>query len=159
MSELNRWVDAISEWYEERKHDQVEKLEPLILTPPDSIWGPTITDTQSKAIACWLDGCLRLYKANQFCAQQKAFQFLQLAQARLQSVVSDPMSELDLKDWCMKRLQHLTVLSLEFCNQQDGKQWQSESNQLIEAHVHFMASHQWNEKQWNEEKPQSRVMH
>ncbi|MFA0123322.1 transcriptional regulator, partial [Vibrio sp. 10N.261.48.A2] len=61
MSELDTWLERIGNWYKDRKHDQVEKLEPLILTPPDALWGPLITDEQSKGIACWLDGCLRIF--------------------------------------------------------------------------------------------------
>ncbi|TFH92247.1 transcriptional regulator [Vibrio ouci] len=147
MSELGTWVDQISQWYETRKHDQGNQLESLILSVPDSVWGPVITDIQSKAIACWLDGCLRIFHHAQYSDPEKAFQYLQLAYSKLQQVVSKPASELELKDWCMKRLQHLAVLSLEFCNQQTRSDWQQESHQLIESHVQFMASHAWNEPQ------------
>ncbi|MFM2587490.1 transcriptional regulator [Vibrio sp. TBV020] len=145
MSELDTWVNQISQWYENRKHDQGCQLESLILSVPDEVWGPMITDTQSKAIACWLDGCLRVYQHAQYQDAEKAFQYLQLAYSKLQNVVSTPASELELKDWCMKRLQHLAVLSLEFCNQQTRSEWQQESHQLIESHVQFMATHSWNE--------------
>lgn len=147
MSELGTWVDQMSQWYETRKHDQGHQLESLILSVPDSVWGPNITETQSKAIACWLDGCLRIFQHTQYNEPDKAFQYLQLAYAKLQHVVSTPSSELELKDWCMKRLQHLAVLGLEFCNQQTRSDWQQESHQLIESHVQFMASHAWNESQ------------
>ncbi|MCV5871433.1 hypothetical protein OFN61_39895, partial [Escherichia coli] len=55
-------------------------------------------------------------------------------------------SDILLKDWCLKRLQHLTVLALEFCNQQqDQSQWQQQANTLIESHVALMRSLNWNE--------------
>ncbi|TOM54035.1 transcriptional regulator, partial [Vibrio parahaemolyticus] len=42
--------------------------------------------------------------------------------------------------------QHLTVLALEFCNQQqDQNQWQQQANNLIESHVALMRSLNWNE--------------
>ena len=53
MNELDTWLERIGDWYRDRKHDQVERLEPVILTPPDALWGPLITDEHSKGIACW----------------------------------------------------------------------------------------------------------
>ncbi|MGD8110385.1 transcriptional regulator [Vibrio sp. TRT 17S01] len=143
--QLDAWVEQISHWYQNRKHDQDETLRSLLLTPPDTIWGPSITDLQSKAIACWLDGCLRVFHHNQYQNPETAYQYLQLAYAKLQAIVCNPLSELALKDWCMKRMQHLTVLALEFCNQQETSHWHQESHQLIESHVNFMATQSWNE--------------
>lgn len=142
---LDTWSKQIETWYKTRKHDQEETLESLLLSAPDSVWGPTITPHQSKAIAAWLDGCLRIYYHCQYQNSQKAYQYLQLAYSQLQRVVCNPDSELALKDWCMKRLQHLAVLTLEFCNQQKPTGWQEESHQLIESHVQFMAAQAWNE--------------
>lgn len=145
MMTLDAWVEQMGVWYQTRKHDQEQTLESLIQSVPDTVWGPRITDLQSKAIACWLDGCLRVYQHNHYEKPDKAYQYLQLAYSRLQNVASNPLSELELKDWCMKRLQHLAVLTLEFCNQQEQTYWQAESDQLIESHVHFMAAQSWNE--------------
>ncbi|MCG9579949.1 transcriptional regulator [Vibrio tubiashii] len=158
MSQLDTWVEQIGIWYQHRKHDQGSNLESLILSPPEQIWGPLISDQQSKAIACWLDGCLRIFNHARYDAPDKAYQFLQLAYSKLQNVVSNPASELELKDWCMKRMQHLTVLSLEFCNQQSHCSWQEESHQLIDAHVQFMAAHAWNEPR-NDDQGISSVKH
>ncbi|WP_192891579.1 transcriptional regulator [Vibrio bathopelagicus] len=151
MNELDTWLERIGDWYKDRKHDQVDRLEPLILTPPDALWGPLITDEQSKGIACWLDGCLRIFDHSRYDSPNKAYQFLQLAYGKLQQVVSNPASEMELKDWCMKRMQHLAVLSLEFCNQQSHSGWQEQSHQLINAHVQFMAAHAWNEPRNNDQ--------
>ncbi|HGS4992889.1 TPA: transcriptional regulator, partial [Vibrio parahaemolyticus] len=66
--------------------------------------------------------------------------------AKLEQAACHPMSDILLKDWCLKRLQHLTVLALEFCNQQqDQNQWQQQANNLIESHVALMRSLNWNE--------------
>tara|TARA_Y100001956_G_C4084419_1_gene169940 strand:+ start:432 stop:905 length:474 start_codon:yes stop_codon:yes gene_type:complete len=151
MMKLDTWVDQMGEWYKTRKHDQEETLESLILCVPQAVWGPMITEQQSKAIACWLDGCLRIYQHNHYEKPDKAYQYLQLAYSKLQQVVSNPASELELKDWCMKRLQHLAVLTLEFCNQQEHTSWQLESDQLIESHVNFMAAQSWNEPRINDQ--------
>lgn len=142
---LDTWIDQMEAWYETRKHDQEETLESLILSAPHTVWGPIVTPRQSKAIACWLDGCLRIYHHSQYRSTEKAYQYLQLAYSQLQNVVCEPRSELALKDWCMKRMQHLAVLTLEFCNQQHPAKWQQQSHQLIEAHVQFMAAQAWNE--------------
>lgn len=151
MSQLETWLSEIELWYKHRKHDQGSTLESLILSPPDQIWGPQITDRQSKAIASWLDGCLRLFQHSRYDSPNKAYQFLQLAYSKLQHVVVKPASELELKDWCMKRMQHLTVLSLEFCNQQSHRAWLEESHQLIDTHVQFMAGQAWNESRNNDQ--------
>ena len=147
MNDLDAWLETISAWYKDQKHDQVLALQPLILNPPENVWGPTITDQQSKGIACWLDGCLRLHTFYLHHDCEKAYQYLMLAYSKLQSVCCDPMAEQGLKEWCVKRIQHLCVLALEFSNQQRDTTWQKESESLIESHVKFMASISWNDDQ------------
>lgn len=162
MNELDTWLESIESWYRSRKHDQVDKLEVLILTPPDAIWGPLISDKQSKAIACWLDGCLRIYthykqssatpsgnaegQIAQLMAEraEKAYQFVMFAYSKLQAVSGNTSAEPDLQEWCTKRMQHLCVLALEFANQQHDPRWQGESERLIESHVRFMTGHPHN---------------
>ncbi|MDH5931433.1 transcriptional regulator [Vibrio splendidus] len=173
MNELDTWLERIGDWYKDRKHDQVDRLEPLILTPPDALWGPLITDEQSKGIACWLDGCLIIFTfyrhkgvtlttSTKFAApsvsslsneaggshnQEKAYQYLMFAYSKLQAVSCDPKSEPDLQEWCTQRIQHLCVLALEFTNQQQEPRWKEESEKLIESHVRFMASQHQNDDQ------------
>lgn len=145
MDQLESWIEQIEMWYRHRKHDQGSDLERLLQQAPQEIWGPTISDRQSKAMACWLDGCLRVFQHERYQAPTKAYQYLQFASSKLEQVAANPVSELKLRDWCIKRLQHLMVLSVEFCNQQPQARWQTESYQLIEAHIHFMAAQCWNE--------------
>ncbi|MDA0143438.1 transcriptional regulator [Vibrio sp. RW] len=152
MNELGTWLDRIGDWYKDRKHDQVEILEPLILMPPDALWGPLITDEQSKGIACWLDGCLRIFAFYRNSDenphhQEKAYQYLMFAYGKLQAVSCDTKAEPDLQGWCTQRVQHLCVLALEFANQQQEPRWQQESEKLIESHVRFMASQLQNDDQ------------
>ncbi|HAS62408.1 MAG TPA: transcriptional regulator [Vibrio sp.] len=145
MIQLESWVEQISDWYQTRKHDQDESLQALILAAPDSIWGLAISELQSKAIACWLDGCLRIFHHLRYRDPVIAYQYLQLASGKLQACACQPLADIELKDWSMQRIQHLTVLALEFCNQQPHSQWLTESHQLIESHVLFMAAQGWNE--------------
>ncbi|OBT28799.1 transcriptional regulator [Vibrio splendidus] len=152
MNELDTWLERIGDWYKDRKHDQVDRLEPLILTPPDALWGPLITDEQSKGIACWLDGCLRIFTFYRNSIenphnQEKAYQYLMFAYSKLQAVSCDPKAEPGLQEWCTKRVQHLCVLALEFANQQQEPRWKEESEKLIESHVRFMASQHQNDDQ------------
>ncbi|WP_050923052.1 hypothetical protein [Vibrio harveyi] len=143
---LMTWQDHISDWYDNRKHDQVERLEAILYQAPVSVFGPELTDEQSKAIACWLDGCLRVFQYARHQDHKKAFQILQYTSAKLEHAACQPMTALLIKDWCLKRLQHLTVLALEFCNQQhDQNEWQQQASSLIESHVALMRSLNWNE--------------
>lgn len=158
MNELDTWLDRIGDWYKDRKHDQVEILEPLILMPPDALWGPLITDEQSKGIACWLDGCLRIFTFYRNSDenphhQEKAYQYLMFAYGKLQAVSCDTKAEPDLQGWCTQRVQHLCVLALEFANQQQEPRWQQESEKLIESHVRFMASQLQNDDQGSVQRP------
>ncbi|MDP2572593.1 transcriptional regulator [Vibrio penaeicida] len=142
MISLEAWQAEVSDWYQSGKHDQVEPLVPLILQPPEAIWGPLITDEQSKAIACWLDGCLRIfqhYKREE--SPTKSYEYLNFAYAKLQAVSCNPEAEIDLKHWCLKRLDHLIVVMLEQCNQLG---WTEESQKQIQCHVEFMSQQQQN---------------
>ncbi|MCG9596385.1 transcriptional regulator [Vibrio sp. Isolate25] len=151
MNQLDTWVKQMGLWYQSRKHDQGELLESLILSPPEQIWGPRITQQQSKAIACWLDGCLRIFERERYTSPNKAYQFLQLAYSKLQKVVTNSASELALKHWCMMQMQHLTVIGLEFCRQQTHSRWLETSHQWVDAHVQFMAAQSWNESRNNDQ--------
>ncbi|AEX23577.1 hypothetical protein VEJY3_15781 [Vibrio sp. EJY3] len=144
--ELSTWQDQISMWYEHRKHDQVGKLETILYQAPDEVFGPKLCERQSKAIACWLDGCLRVFQHARYHDHQKAYQTLLYASAKLEQAACQVSTDIEIKDWCLKRLQHLTVLALEFCNQQcDQSEWQQQAHSLIESHVALMRSLNWNE--------------
>lgn len=139
MMTLQTWQSHVSQWYESGQLHKIDNLIPLVHSPPEEIWGPSITDAQSKAIACWLDGCLRINRHYVHADEaKKAYSYLNFAYAKLQSVSCHPLSEIDLKSWALKRLEHLIVLILEQCSQQG---WQQELHQQIESHVQFMAKH------------------
>lgn len=143
---LDTWLILISNWYSTKQYNQIGTLEALLYSAPHSVWGPTLTDDQSKAIACWLDGSLRVFEHTKYHNTKKAYQTLQYASAKLEVAAFNSETDIDIKDWCLKRLQHLTVLSLEFCNQQqDQSTWNKKAHSLIEMHVKSMASLSWNE--------------
>ncbi len=147
---LDKWLLLISEWHKRKQYKETIALETLLFTAPDSIWGPKLTDSQSKAIACWLDACLRLYQASKEHNSIKAYQMLQYACAHLEVTAFNPITEVEIQDWCLKRLQHLTVLRLEFCNQQqDQSIWNKEAHSLIDIHVKLMENISWNEPYTN----------
>lgn len=143
---LDAWLTKMSDWYSKKQYHDIETLSALIFSTPDTVWGPELTDTQSKAIACWLDGCLRIFEKTKHKDTAKAYQLLQYTSAKLEMAAFDSATDIDIKDWCLKRLQHITVLTLEFCNQQqDQSTWQQEASSTIELHVKLMASLSWNE--------------
>lgn len=144
MLSLNNWVEKISVWYQSGKHDQVRELISLIIDPPNAIWGPQINTLQSKAIACWLDGNLRLF--NHYQSQGEAdiaYQYLSFAYAKLQAVICNPLTDIELKRWSVQRIQQLTVVMLEFCNQQSEQRWNEESMVQVDNHVSFMLAIAW----------------
>ncbi|MGR6832058.1 transcriptional regulator [Aliivibrio wodanis] len=143
---LNTWLTLVSDWYQTRQSEPLRVLEQLLYSAPSSVWGPNLTESQSKAIACWLDGSLRVFEYEKYQDPNKAYQILQYIAAKLEMTAFCPATELEIKDWSLKRLQHITVLRLEFCNQQqDQSIWNKEAHTLIDMHVKLMASVAWNE--------------
>lgn len=144
--DLITWQDRLSGWHSKRKHDQVEELEMILYQVPSSVFGPDLTDAQSKALACWLDGCLRLFQQTRYQHHHKAFQTLQYTCAKLEQAAIRPTNNLHIRDWCLRRLQHLTVLALEFCSQQDDKTvWKQQATKVIQSHIALIRSLNWNE--------------
>ncbi|MEF2506545.1 transcriptional regulator [Vibrio mimicus] len=145
MNELHLWLSEVHDWYQSQSREHVLMLQPLIFNVPDQIWGPEVNEIQSKAIACWLDACLRQFEHYRNLDTAQAQQYLNLAYGRFQLCVAQPECDLELKSWCMRRMQQLMVLSLEHLNHQPDGQIQSKA--LIEAHIQFMAFHAWNDDQ------------
>lgn len=143
--ELTLWLADISYWYQSHKHDQGDALRSVLFSAPPAVFGPHLSDEQSKAIACWLDGCLRLFQASRSTHPERALGYLLYISSKLEQVASDINTDIEIRDWCVKRLQHLTVLSLEFCNQQEGEQWLMQANEIIECHVKLLNAIYWNE--------------
>ncbi|MGL4828322.1 MAG: transcriptional regulator [Vibrio sp.] len=147
MNQLHHWLNDVHQWYQNQNSEHVAMLQPLIFRVPEQIWNPKLSEKQSQAIACWLDACLRQFIYYRENDAEKGLQYLNLAYGRLQHCAAQPQCDIELKSWCMLRMQQLMVLSLECLNQQPDGQQQSAS--LIEAHVQFMAFHAWNDDQGN----------
>lgn len=146
--DISVWLTSFSDWYQHRKHDQGRELEIILLSVPDSVFGPKLTDVQSKAIACWLDGCLQLFQRNRYQNPPRAFEYLMYAASKFEQVGRDYHTDIEIRDWSLKRLQHITVLSLEFCvEQSDQTAWLPKANSIIEGHVKLMDTLAWNEPQ------------
>lgn len=144
--DLSIWLASFSNWYKHRKHDQGRELEALIFSAPDSVFGPDLTDDQSKAVACWLDGCLRLFQHYRYQNPSRAFDYLMYTASKLEQVGCDYSTDIEIRDWCIKRLQHMAVLSLEFCAEQSDQMiWLPKANSIIEGHVKLMDALAWNE--------------
>ncbi|GHX64964.1 transcriptional regulator [Vibrio cholerae] len=62
MNELQHWLHTIHHWYQHNDCAAVAELQPLIFGAPQALWQPALNSTQSKAIACWLDACLRQFE-------------------------------------------------------------------------------------------------
>ncbi|MDD9177327.1 MULTISPECIES: transcriptional regulator [Aliivibrio] len=156
---LNTWLASISDWYQMGRTGSITTLESRLYSAPNSVWGPHLTENQSKAIACWLDGCLRVFEYEKYQDSNKAYQTLQYIAAKLEMTAFSPTTDIEIKDWGLKRLQHITVLRLEFCNQQqDQSIWDKEAHTLIDVHVKLMASISWNEA-YNEVSQNNSIRH
>ncbi|MBM7034933.1 transcriptional regulator [Vibrio ulleungensis] len=140
------WQEAVSNWYQSRKHDQVEDLLPLLQSPPNEIWGPALSSFQQKGLTCWLDGCLRAHQHFSSTGHpDDSYQYLNFAIAKLQQVASDSDVDIEIKTWCVQRLDQLIILALEFCSEQ-GDEWKQEQFDQIEAHVKFMTRYPYKQK-------------
>ncbi|NVD08627.1 transcriptional regulator [Vibrio sp. JPW-9-11-11] len=142
---IEDWFEQLNQWHRERKHDQVSVLEQLLLTTPEALWSCPNQAITKRALPMWFDACLRLYLHYRNDVPQRAYSFVQLAYGRLQQLAGDASCEIAIRHWATQRIQHLAVLSLEFCQQQNSEQWRKESQQLIDNHVLFMQKLAWNE--------------
>lgn len=111
----------------------ISELVKLIHNPPTALW----SDYQYPAIASWLEGCLKLSQYfDDLGHHTLAYQYIQMAYARLQSITADPHADLELRYWGAAHLDQLTVVMIEFCQRHKG--WGEECYQAIELHIAFM---------------------
>lgn len=133
--ELNTWLFRLKCQQQTDHFHNISELVSLIHSPPPTLW----SETHAQAITLWLDGCLQLFRYFNECEHhQLAYQYLQLAYARLQSITANPHTQIDLRYWGANQLDRLTVIMLECCQTQP--ECQKESQQVIELHIAFMTS-------------------
>lgn len=131
--ELNTWLFRLKQ--QNTDIYNVSELVNLIHHPPSSLW----ENHQYQAMASWLEGCLKLsHYFEDLGHHQLAYQYIQMAYARLQRIAVDPHSELNLRYWSAANLDQLTVAMIEFCQKQ--RDWNNESKQAIELHIAFMTT-------------------
>ncbi|WP_017025485.1 hypothetical protein [Vibrio rumoiensis] len=136
--ELITWLEQMQKCYQQRNIHTISDLVSLIHSPPESLWRPQHSHAQVKAIEIWLDGCMKIFQYFQDLDHEKlAYQYIELAYARIQSVTANPHSSLELRYWGANKLDRLTILMLECCQTQSD--CQQASDQVIELHVAFMS--------------------
>ncbi|WP_261817903.1 hypothetical protein [Vibrio gallicus] len=146
MTTLVYWQQQVSKWHSNGKHDQVQTLAKLIHNAPDDIWGPELSIEQSKALGCWLDSCARMYKHHLGLAEEQlAYQYLCLAQAKLQNVVGRAEVDQNIRMCCSRKLENVTVLIIQFCKHRRDPFWQQQMRSHIEGHIKFMTAYPLND--------------
>lgn len=135
--ELSTWLFRLQHNQQDTDCRHVSDLVSLIHSPPPSLWSESVSEVHIKALTLWLDGCIHLFHHFEKHNQHKlAYQYLQLAYARLQSITANPHIQVELRYWGATCLDQLTVMMLEFC--QKWPEWQQEGDQVIELHIAFM---------------------
>lgn len=136
--ELITWLEHMQKWYQREHKSSISDLVSLIHSPPDMLWQPHHSHVQLKAIEIWLDGCMKIFQYFQELSHEKlAYQYIELAYGRIQSITANPHSSLELRYWGAHKLDQLTVLMLECCQSQPD--CVEASDQVIELHVAFMS--------------------
>ncbi|WP_428773781.1 transcriptional regulator [Vibrio sp.] len=138
MDDLSHWLLAVEQCLQSRKHDQVDQLYALIIDPPSQIWHSPLTSQTSKALAWWLEGCVRVFEHQAGQRPVRAFNALSLAITQLQTLPGDEDADNRVRLWSLKQLQPLVVIAIEFCHHQNGDKWQTLKEQTIQQHVNFM---------------------
>ncbi|CAM2915775.1 hypothetical protein [Vibrio rarus] len=138
MDPLDQWQQQISNWYKQRKHDQVEVLSKLINDPPLELWGTELSSQQTLALEYWLDGCVHLYQYHLQLAQFNAsYAYLCLAQAKLEHLISRAEVDQNIRLYCSEKLQHIILLIMDFCKNQQDEAWQCELRRQLNGHNRF----------------------
>ncbi|MEZ8142528.1 hypothetical protein A1OO_08410 [Enterovibrio norvegicus FF-33] len=139
MDAANIWLEDIKSWYSEGTSSGVNGLANLITNTPSVLFAPPISQTQSDAIAYFVDGCEKLQRLHQSEGRiDEAYNYLQFCYAKLQSLASHADVEKEVKRWSLKKLDTIIVGMMEFCQQQQDNAWIKESEVLVELHVAFM---------------------
>lgn len=113
----------------------------LVAEVPTSLFQPPVDETKSEALSYFLDACVRI--RHHYHAQNeidRAYSYIQFAYGKMQDMASQLGHDLEVRHWCLQRMDHLVVALMEFCNSQPQECWQAESKSLVEAHVSFMSA-------------------
>ncbi|PSW16038.1 hypothetical protein C9J01_03250 [Photobacterium rosenbergii] len=134
------WLKSVSKLDLKLKSDINPAIQ-LLNGAPQVIFGPVITESQNEDIAYWLELCQQLVNFYQNNGDYElAFRYKQFCYSKLQALAIAPQQDEAIKRWCIKKLEIMIINMLEYCQQQPTVVWQNESQQLIDAHVHYMQS-------------------
>lgn len=135
--ELSTWLFRLQCQQQDTDFHNISELVSLIHSPPPELWNETLSDIHIRSFNFWLDGCLQLFHYfDELEHHQLAYQYIQLAYARLQSITANPHTHVELRYWGAAYLDQLTVMMVEYC--QRKPEWEQESYQVIELHIAFM---------------------
>ncbi|MGF1866424.1 hypothetical protein L4D15_14355 [Enterovibrio norvegicus] len=138
---VNEWLSLAQQWYCNQNINEICCLEELVKHVPAALYDPHIDEAKSLAIGYWMDACMRIHHHSASLGEvDTAYGFLQFSYSKMQEMASDIRHELEVKKWCLQRMDTLIVVLLEFCQSQCAEYWQKEANTLIEAHVSFMTA-------------------
>ncbi|MDD1780634.1 hypothetical protein LRP49_05400 [Enterovibrio sp. ZSDZ35] len=138
MHHLVDWLSNIEAWYRDENR-QYPALKKLITAPPGDLFLSPVSDEKSDSLAYFFDGCLMLYRhEKQLQNIDNAYSYLHFSYAKLQQLASEPTSDLDVRRWSIKKLDHIIVAMMEFCQEQGTDAWRRESETLVELHITFM---------------------
>lgn len=139
MEIIQLWLSDIKSWYQPPTHSDPSILINAVNHAPDAIFDTVETHLHSEALVYWIDACQRLsiyYQNNGDI--EKSYSYLQFCYAKLQEMACKPSLDVNMKRWCLKKLDRLIIRLMEFCQCQTDAKWQQESSMLIELHVSFM---------------------
>ncbi|RXJ73712.1 hypothetical protein CS022_08240 [Veronia nyctiphanis] len=140
-TEIDHWLTDIKNWYCNQNINEMEKLAELAVNIPERIFSPHICQAKSESLGYWLDACIRTnHHLNALGKTDEAYSYIQFAYGKMQAMASDTEHEIEVRKWCLQRMDHLVVVLLEFCQSQTEAVWKQESTTLIEAHVSFMTA-------------------
>ncbi|KXF81106.1 hypothetical protein [Enterovibrio coralii] len=141
VREIPEWLGCMQAWYCNQNINEMRGLESLVIEAPANLFAPCIDEDKSLGIGYWLDACVRLHHhLNSVDDRDGAYAFLQFAYSKMQEMGSNISHDIEVKKWCLKRMDALIVTLLEFCQRQQSSYWERESTSLIEAHVSYMTA-------------------
>ncbi|MBY5948327.1 hypothetical protein [Photobacterium rosenbergii] len=134
------WLNSVSK-LDLKLNSDIHPAIQLLNDAPQVMFGPVITESQNEAIAYWLELCQQLVNFYQNNGDYElAFRYKQFCYSKLQALAIAPQQDEAIKRWCIKKLEIMVINMLEYCQQRSTLDWQNESQQLINDHVHFMQS-------------------
>ncbi|MFD2177512.1 hypothetical protein [Veronia pacifica] len=140
-TEIDYWLTDIKNWYCNQNINEMGRLLELVVEVPERIFTPHICQAKSESLGYWLDACIRTnHHLASMGKTDEAYSYIQFAYGKMQAMASNTEHEIDVRRWCMQRMDKLMIVLVEFCQHQQQPVWRQESSTLIDAHVTFMTA-------------------